>query len=46
MNINMKELTEAVKKLNFLLQYPQPDLITWHSSVTEWCIRLKEILNQ
>jgi hypothetical protein len=44
--MNIKELTEEVKKLNDLLQCPQPGLITWHSFVTERLIHLKEILEQ
>ena len=44
MSINIKELTEAVKKLNDLLQDPEPGLITWQAFLTERLIRLKEIL--
>lgn len=42
--VSLEELTIEIKKLNDLLQNPEPGLITYYATLTEKCIRVKEIL--
>ena len=44
LNPTFGELTEEVRKLNALLQDPQPGLFTWHEFLKEQSTRVKNLL--